>query len=1598
MFNKNILLPLFIALIFFSVPSSASETCSEVFSVCTDSGDKPLGVGGALISPLDGGYINDCWSMDKVYRCVDDDWETVCNNDPTLLESELETDGYSLVEKDQLEYFHQSFYLGQDISVKEPLMVPTTRIGTTSEYALFLGYNVVCPDSQFIEDSCADNETCNLAALPNVECKAISDWSVTDSSTDYSELYTSSYSPVQGELSFSDLAPANEYTSSWSCTTSVTNSCTETEIESCEVVGTVCTPGSEDPDLPNTAELGNCASGLEYRVCEYTVVDACDLDEQNCSDPFSSDPIYHDVFTGVEIGREVQYMCISDDVTETCDRAGGYDTCQHSYFTCDETSLLIDPAQNIHDGVEYFQCSDWNDFYICPDEVYISCTGDTGECGPTTERTEEFNSNGDLIGYVEQFYCYNGELNDSCGENASHDFYGCVKTGFRCLDRAQGANDPYYGDCVEYVDEYSCPNDATYVCDGDISDCRAPVVREGSSETTDPGDSGESPLEIGRIDDYVCWTGGVNEVCDVGDDVDTAQCNHTGYTCLERDPEKAQPTIIDGRDYGTCISFIDNWVCDSLAESSCDGDYSDCSVVDILDGVEGPVDSGDEDNTVILNGDGVPINWSEEFACYTGDFIEDCDDVTPVEDIHECTKTGFTCLEEDPSKEPDPEYGICVNYIDKYLCGDATYTECDTDFEMCTTSEVVESRLNDDGVEILRRETSFCYTDQINESLCKLEDDRCYLYDENSACESKILQRTININLCLSEGRTISQCEFENPEPTCKTEVSCPTGERSGVSCQINWDNYDAEFQDCLATGNDTADCKNTVSLPECEVENHTFIDCPFSGFTCNRWDYNLTEEQAESNTFQDRNYGYCVDWQDRFHCPQYQTQDCDTPIDDSECGEISYINVGDVIDGNAVDYTTGQECTTGPAPDCVVDDSCELVDVGCAEYSGGLCVRKRQEWSCVTNRTDCVEWDVSCAENSLLNFGDTVNAPNNIGNFIASASVAKMISENTNLNGNSIEIFGGTPKFCRKWHEDHLRAMIAAAYVIHAFSGIPFTPYEYFAITMLSMGIDMNCCKIDTTDLAAADGEGRTCSSSESCDDGYDQSVLEAVLCEQEEVELAKSRGAGYAYEVGKWVSKDLLGYKVESTYGFCEFDNLFSRIVQEQGREQIAQALLQGSVDAITQDISFDYFIETDGGGWNLHEINGNKVAFWSWDDECKNYSTVYNPPEGVEQYLPPVCPISEEIYIASCEGGDCNLLPTNPFEPLSSDYMIKNINSKIDTGLSVSTKMYVSGLCSDDGVCQYKVNAYPEGSGAKTQIGFDVNWSNNVYTPGWSEFSYDIGGYILVPYELGDGVGTSGTVQVKINEVVFDVPVNTNGEQVSIGDLTFIGKCSDDFYSCSYRVYKSVLLNLIPWGEAEAPNCRGFSAQEVEILDFGSMDLQEWIATVLPEPPSEEELLSQAENSIEDLNESMANGDRPSGGVVKVVFWNELIFHPTETVSFVASSKVEIDADNLIEFSRVVVDWGNGDPVEDLFYVAGNFKASHVYRSESGLAGYDVTFTFYATSGRTYTTSVKILIGVGSGSQKAESSLGGGSVEIEELGIRTNAVSGLSSATGG
>ena len=92
----------------------------------------------------------------------------------------------------------------------------------------------------------------------------------------------------------------------------------------------------------------------------------------------------------------------------------------------------------------------------------------------------------------------------------------------------------------------------------------------------------------------------------------------------------------------------------------------------------------------------------------------------------------------------------------------------------------------------------------------------------------------------------------------------------------------------------------------------------------------------------------------------------------------------------------------------------------------------------------------------------------------------------------------------------------------------------------------------------------------------------------------------------------------------------------------------------------------------------------------------------------------------------------------------------------------------------------------------------------------------------------------------------------------DLLFGTICIE--YSRTYCCFNSKLSRIVHeqgrpqlqgdirnWGDPENPNCRGFTPEEFQMLDFSRIDLSEWFGDI--ETKAQDKIESEMEESIED-----------------------------------------------------------------------------------------------------------------------------------------------------
>ena len=58
---------------------------------------------------------------------------------------------------------------------------------------------------------------------------------------------------------------------------------------------------------------------------------------------------------------------------------------------------------------------------------------------------------------------------------------------------------------------------------------------------------------------------------------------------------------------------------------------------------------------------------------------------------------------------------------------------------------------------------------------------------------------------------------------------------------------------------------------------------------------------------------------------------------------------------------------------------------------------------------------------------------------------------------------------------------------------------------------------------------------------------------------------------------------------------------------------------------------------------------------------------------------------------------------------------------------------------------------------------------------------------------------------------------------------------------------------WGSAKSPNCRGFTIEEFQMLDFSKIDLSEWINNYV-EPEVKQQLNQNMQNQLNNVKQTL------------------------------------------------------------------------------------------------------------------------------------------------
>lgn len=345
---------------------------------------------------------------------------------------------------------------------------------------------------------------------------------------------------------------------------------------------------------------------------------------------------------------------------------------------------------------------------------------------------------------------------------------------------------------------------------------------------------------------------------------------------------------------------------------------------------------------------------------------------------------------------------------------------------------------------------------------------------------------------------------------------------------------------------------------------------------------------------------------------------------------------------------------------------------------------------------------------------------------------------------------------------------------------------------------------------------------------------------CKLSEAELASARRANLTHFVGEYCSKETWYGKCKMrTQTYCSFPGILAKVIQQQGRVQLAAAVSSGLSAPESTAMSFDYY--AGSGQWTPPAAAGGVlVAAWQTPQACSADNG------------PPSCPTSLVQWFAVCDPlqGGCGDLPLTP-ESGSDTWNIAAIDPLSTVAYAVSSRATVSGSCNTEtSRCAYDVTVVPTGSGGMVTV--QRNLSFPVATLEAAEDSYPVflGTTVIKPVVGSTASEAPRTLSISVDGgthwASLTVPFKINGS-LPLGSTgaTISGGCSLLSNTCQYTVHGSVQLTAKPWGSPKYPDCSGFTLDQLSALDFSRMDLSEWIASVMNKlsMPDTSKLVSQA-----------------------------------------------------------------------------------------------------------------------------------------------------------
>ena len=502
--------------------------------------------------------------------------------------------------------------------------------------------------------------------------------------------------------------------------------------------------------------------------------------------------------------------------------------------------------------------------------------------------------------------------------------------------------------------------------------------------------------------------------------------------------------------------------------------------------------------------------------------------------------------------------------------------------------------------------------------------------------------------------------------------------------------------------------------------------------------------------------------------------------------------------------------------------------------------------------------------------------------------------------------------------------------------------------------GEDMRC----TTPVGSL---GNTFSAN-CCEIGLTQSANGTTgQCDAGEVKLAAERRALRTVYVGSYCSKErhflLFSQCIQETETYCAFGGILSKLIQEQGRAQLATDAQSANGNAQSRTLAFPLY-QGPGGWTDPFTLNGDGISIYEAPESC----TTAEGADGAN------CPVTLQLWFAVCsQSGGCGALPANPQDG-STTWQIAEIDTLAPTEQALSEHVIAAGSCdSSSSQCRYVFTAWPPASGGKVVLTKSLRFlatgpstessealiGNDVVKVPDPALSLGASWPQSIPAQVSTDGGNSWRAFRLPLSISAPMSVAASGASAFYGftagslgqywgnaqqGLSIIGSCDSSSGVCEYSLTGDVSAIPKPWGNAKNPDCTGFSVSQLSMLDFSKMDLSQWLSHVTgASPPTKSQLLSQALTSAKSGGVGAAADAHPVPSEVAVV-------KPAEDMGpFEAALSVapwwQGDLQGRDPIYGVKINWGDCSPGSEATHlITGGFRAYHTYRSPAapGMCG--------------------------------------------------------------